>query len=71
MDNTLKILQVNADKSPGVQLSVMNDERIMDFGVIALLEPNLRRTEEVLRAVSMGHSICYKEDSYRDALLLY
>lgn len=35
---------------------MMNDERIEDFSVIALTEPNLKRTEEGLRTVPTGHT---------------
>lgn len=41
MSKTLKILQLNAQKSPNVQLSLMNDDSLRDYGALILSEPHV------------------------------
>jgi len=39
MHKTLRIIQLNVHKRETVQLSLMNDKEIRDYGVVAISEP--------------------------------
>ena len=56
MNKTLQILQLNVRKQEEVQLSLMNDERLRNFGVLAISEPYARVTDGTVVTVPMGHS---------------
>ena len=56
MRNTLQVFQMNARKQDVVQQSVMNDEGLKEFGVLALSEPYVRRKDSMLMTAPMGHS---------------
>lgn len=50
------MLQLNVRKQNIVQHSLMNDELLKDFGVLALSEPHVSRIDDTLVTVPMGHS---------------
>jgi ribonuclease HI len=56
MDNTLKILQLNVRKQSPVQYSLMNDETLRDFAVLAIAEPHAFMMGDELFTSPMGHS---------------
>ena len=56
MHNTLQVFQLNIRKQSTVQQSVMNDEELKEFGVLALSEPYVRRKDGMLSTVPTGHS---------------
>ncbi|KAK4120182.1 hypothetical protein N657DRAFT_683764 [Parathielavia appendiculata] len=52
---TLKILQLNVHKRKEVQQSLLNDEDIKDYAVLAVSEPYARTVDEAVVTVPMGH----------------
>ncbi|EAQ84612.1 predicted protein [Chaetomium globosum CBS 148.51] len=52
---TLKILQLNVRKRREVQQSLLNDEGLKDFAVLAISEPYARLIEGSVTAVPMSH----------------
>ena len=56
MNKTLQILQLNVRKQREVQQSLLNDERVRDFGVLAVTEPYVWKQADSLVTVPMGHS---------------
>ena len=55
MCSTLQILQLNVRKQSMVQQSLMNDEKLRDFGVLAITEPHVRKQGDTLVIVPTGH----------------
>jgi hypothetical protein len=55
MHKTLRIIQLNVHKRDAVQLSLMNDKEIRDFGVVAISEPYARIIENMVVTSPMGH----------------
>jgi hypothetical protein len=55
MHKGLRILQLNVHKRDTVQLSLMNDKEIRDFGVVAISEPYARIMENTVVTSPMGH----------------
>lgn len=55
MHSTLRVLQLNVHKSDAVQHSLMNDEDIKDYGVVAVTEPHARMIEGQVVTSPMGH----------------
>ncbi len=49
------MLQLNVRKQREVQHSLMNDQRLMDFGVLVISEPYAWTTNNVVATVPMGH----------------
>lgn len=45
MNKTLRILQLNVRKQREVQNSLMNDQELKNFGILALSEPYIRRID--------------------------
>jgi endonuclease/exonuclease/phosphatase family metal-dependent hydrolase len=56
MSSILQILQLNVRKQSMVQQSLMNDEKLRDFGVLAITEPHVWKQGDTLVIVPMGHS---------------
>lgn len=56
MNKTLQVLQLNVRKQEEVQQSLMNDERLRNFGVLAVSEPYAWVTDGTVVTVPMGHS---------------
>ena len=56
MNRTLQILQLNVRKQREVQQSLLNDESLRDFGVLAVTEPYVWKQADTLVTVPMGHS---------------
>src|SRR5690349_17089782 len=56
MSRTLQILQLNVRKQSMVQQSLVNDEQLRDFGVLAITEPHVWKQGDTLAIVPMGHS---------------
>jgi hypothetical protein len=50
-----QILQLNVRKQRAVQPSLMNDQRLRDFRVLAIAEPYAWTTENAVATVLMGH----------------
>jgi hypothetical protein len=48
MSDTLKILQLNVRKQNPVQLSLMNDEQLKDYEVLAIQEPHAWKSGDTL-----------------------
>jgi len=57
MHNTLQVFQLNIRKQSTVQQSVMNDEELKEFGVLALSEPYVRRKDGMLSTVPTGSDV--------------
>lgn len=55
MINTLKTIQLNVRKQKPVSLSLMNDEQLEDFAVIAMSEPSVRVIQGEVVTMPMGH----------------
>ena len=55
MHKGLRIIQLNVHKRDTVQLSLMNDKEIRDFGVVAISEPYARIIENTVVTSPMGH----------------
>lgn len=55
MHKTFQILQLNLRKQRQVQHSLMNDQRLKDFGVIAISEPYTWTIDNTVATVPMGH----------------
>jgi hypothetical protein len=56
MSSTLQILQLNVRKQSTVQQSLMNDEELRHFGILAITEPHVWKQGNTLVIVPMGHS---------------
>lgn len=56
MYKSLRVLQLNVGKRDMVQQSLMNDNKIRDYGAIAISEPYARMIENTLVTSPMGHS---------------
>jgi hypothetical protein len=56
MHKSLRVLQLNVRKRDVIQQSLMNDDRIRDYGVIAISEPYARMIENTIVTSPMGHS---------------
>jgi hypothetical protein len=56
MHRTLKVFQLNVRKQREVQQSVMNDQQLQDFGIIALSEPHSFIMDGVVTTVPLGHA---------------
>ena len=46
MSNTLQVLQLNVGKRETTQLSLLNDDSLQDFSVLAISEPYSWRTND-------------------------
>jgi hypothetical protein len=55
ISNILKILQLNTAKKHGVQLNLINDERLKKYEIIILSEPNIRIADGELRIISIKY----------------
>jgi ribonuclease HI len=55
MHSTFQILQLNVRKQSMVQHSLMNDERVRDFGVVAIAEPYAWTTDNEVVTVPTSH----------------
>jgi hypothetical protein len=55
MHSTLQVLQVNVRKQDTVQHSLMNDDQLKDFAVLAISEPYAWTTDNTTRIVPIGH----------------
>jgi Endonuclease-reverse transcriptase len=55
MHKLLRILQLNVAKREAVQQSLMNDEEIREYGVVAISEPYARMIEKTVVTSPMGH----------------
>jgi hypothetical protein len=55
MHKTLQVLQLNVRKQSMVQQSLMNDERLKDFGALAISEPPAWKSDGTVVTVPMGH----------------
>jgi hypothetical protein len=55
MHKTLQVLQLNVRKQNTVQQSVMNDEQLQNFEILAISEPYVWRNDDTLITVPMGH----------------
>src|SRR5436305_10574402 len=56
MNIMLQVLQLNVLKQSMIQQSLMNDEKLKDFGVLAISEPYIERNNSMLVTVPMEHS---------------
>jgi hypothetical protein len=56
ISKTLRILQLNVRKQQMVQHSLMNDDSLKDFGVLAISEPYARAIENTVVTALTGHS---------------
>jgi hypothetical protein len=56
MYKTLKIFQLNLRKQREVQQSVMNDDQLQDFGILALSEPYAFLREDRVITVPLAHT---------------
>lgn len=57
MHKTLQVLQLNVRKQSMTQHSLLNDERLKDFGVLAISEPHAwRNCNNNVATAPMGHS---------------
>ena len=56
MHKSLRVLQLNVGKRDTIQQSLMNDNEIRDYGVIAISEPYARMIENTMITSPMGHS---------------
>jgi hypothetical protein len=55
MSSTLQILQLNVRKQSMVQQSLMNDEGLRDFGILAITEPHVWKQGDTLIIAPIGH----------------
>ena len=55
MSSKLYILQLNVGKRSMIQQSLLNDEDIKDFGVLAISEPYVWKINNTLVTVPAGH----------------
>jgi hypothetical protein len=55
MDRTLQILQLNVRKTDMVQQSLLNDESLKDFSVLAISEPYSWRNKDTVVVTPMRH----------------
>jgi hypothetical protein len=55
MSNTLNILQLNVAKRKEVQYSLMNDETLKDFAVLAIAEPHATMINDNVVTSPIGH----------------
>jgi hypothetical protein len=56
LNKTLQLLQLNVRKQSTVQQSLINDEQLRDFGVLAISEPYAWVNDGRVVTVPMGHS---------------
>ena len=56
MSSTLQILQLNVRKQSMVQQSLMNDEQLRGYGILAITEPYVWKQENELITVPNGHA---------------
>lgn len=56
MSESLTVLQLNAQKSPAVQLSLMKDVELSSYGVLVLSEPNTWRIDGKVIVSFITHS---------------
>ena len=56
MSSTFRMLQLNVRKQSMVQQSLMNDEALQDFGVLAITEPHIWKRGDALITVPTAHS---------------
>ena len=56
MSKSLKILQLNAQKSPMVQLILLNDQDLASYGILILSEPHAWRIDVKVIVTPMSHS---------------
>ncbi len=56
MSKSLKILQLIAQKSPEVQLSLLNDEDLANYGIVMLSEPHAWRIDSEVIVTLVSHS---------------
>jgi hypothetical protein len=56
MHKSLRVLQLNVGKRDMIQQSLMNDNKIRDYGVVAVSEPYARIIENTVVTSPMGHS---------------
>ena len=55
MDRTLQILQLNVGKRSTVQQSLLNDENLKDYAILAISEPHIWRERDNLQIVPLHH----------------
>ena len=55
MDRPFRVLQLNVRRQQGVQLSLLNDGQLRNFGVLAIQEPTIRKCENTLLTTPMHH----------------
>src|SRR2546421_10712186 len=60
MHKSLRVLQLNVGKRDMIQQSLMNDNKIRDYGVVAVSEPYARIIENTVVTSPMGHSYWIK-----------
>jgi hypothetical protein len=53
--NKFQILQLNVRKKTEVQHSLLNDEDLKDFSILAISEPHSQRNGETVIVAPMGH----------------
>ena len=56
MNKSLKILQLNAQKSPAVQLSLLNDRDLASYGILILSEPHAWRIDGEVIVTPKSHN---------------
>ncbi len=56
MSKSLNILQLNAQKSPAVQLNLLNDEDLANYGILMLSEPHAWRIDGEVIVTTVSHS---------------
>jgi hypothetical protein len=56
MYKSLCVLQLNVGKRDTIQQSLINDDKIRDYGVVAISEPYARIIEDTVVTSPMGHS---------------
>ncbi|KAI1840014.1 hypothetical protein JX266_013786 [Neoarthrinium moseri] len=56
MDHNFRTLQLNVRRQDTVQLSLMNDSELRDYGIIAIQEPNVRRIDNAIISAPRRHA---------------
>ena len=55
MHKTLQVFQLNIQKQNMVQQSLINDEQLKDFRVLAISKPYTWKTDDMVVTVPIGH----------------